>query len=116
MFEIARFQIIGRVGAIKPFDKTTRISVATNAAYKNENGARVDCTFWNEVVVFDRSTRGFIAKRLKVGDLVRVEGTLRQSSFEQNGEKKYATDLVVDELSSQPKKAIAEDINGKGYE
>ena len=113
MFDIARFQIIGRVGAIRPFDKVTRISVATNASYKGGNGAWVDRIFWNEGVVFDRATRGFIKKRLEVGDVVRIEGTLQQSSFEHDGEKVYTTDLVVDELSRQPKMAQEEGVDGK---
>lgn len=112
MFDIARFHIIGRVGSVKPFDKATRVSIATNASYKDQ-GEWKDRTFWNEVVIFDRQTRGYIEKNLEIGDIVRVEGTLRQSSYERDGSKVYTTELVVDDFSRQPKRTASSDSTGK---
>lgn len=66
-----------------------------------------DRTFWNEVAIFDESTRKHVEKRLAVGEYVRVEGTLRRSSYERDGEKVYTTELAVDQISRQPTKAAA---------
>lgn len=113
MFDIARFQIIGRVGAIKKFDGATKVRIATNAAYK-EDGEWKDRTYWNEVVVFNRTTRGWIEKRLEVGDVVRVEGILRDSNYNRDGETVYTTELVVEDFNRQPKKGTAEGTEATG--
>lgn len=103
MFDIARFQIIGRVGKVRISDKVVRVSIAANASYK-DNGQWVDRTNWNEVVIFDRNTRSFIEKHVTPGDYVRVEGTIRQGSCERNGERAYTTDLIAEEFHRQPVK------------
>ena len=114
MFDTATFHIIGRVGSIKTFDKATRVSIATNASYKSE-GQWVDRTHWNEVIIFDRGTRNWIKDNVVKGDIVRVEGTLRQSTYEnKDGATNYTTDLVVERFHRQPKKkADAGDQTGK---
>ncbi len=108
MFDKARFEIVGRVGKIKVFDKVVRVSIATNASYKDK-GQWVDRTDWNEVAIFDSNTRAYVEKNVETGDYVRVEGGLRQNSFERNGEKVYTVELAVDSFSRQPKKAAAEE-------
>ncbi len=113
MFDIARFQIIGRVGKVKTFDKVVRVSIATNASYK-ESGEWVDRTHWNEVAIFDRGTRGWVSEKVQPGDVVRVEGTLRQSSYERDGETVYTTDLVVEDFNRQPKKNPADGAEAAG--
>lgn len=41
MFDKSSFEIIGRVGKIKGFNKVVRVSIASNASYKS-NGEWVD--------------------------------------------------------------------------
>ncbi|WP_104825519.1 single-stranded DNA-binding protein [Rhizobium sp. NXC24] len=108
MFDKASFEIIGRVGKIKIFDKVVRVSIASNASYK-ENGEWVDRTNWNEVAIFDGSTRTFVEKNVTAGDYVRIVGTLRQNSFERNGETVYTVELAAESFSRQPKKTTAEE-------
>ena len=36
MFDYAKFQIAGRVGKIKQFEKLTRVSIAANAYYQKD--------------------------------------------------------------------------------
>ena len=54
-------------------------------------------THWNRVTCFAR-----IAERLTrsaKGDLVRVTGRVRQSSYEDGGVVHYGTDLIADDFS-----------------
>jgi single-strand DNA-binding protein len=46
----------------------------------------------NEVTVFDVSDRNFMRDYWGKGDLVLVEGRLRQNSSERNGERAYTVD------------------------
>jgi hypothetical protein len=103
MFDKATFEIIGRVGQIKTGNGVVRVSIATNASFK-KNGEWQDRTIWNEVSVFDESARNYVAKTFIKGDYVRAAGTIRQNSYEKDGEHRYTTDLAVVEISRAPSK------------
>ncbi|MBG0812299.1 single-stranded DNA-binding protein [Methylosinus sp. H3A] len=104
MFDMARFHIIGRVGNIKTFEKNMRISIAANASYKKD-GEWVDEADWNEVVVFDKRTMQYVSEKVGKGDYVRVEGRLRQNSYDRASETVYTVELICDEFSRLPKSA-----------
>lgn len=109
MFDTASFHIIGRVGSIKAFDNLTRLSIAANASYKDKDGKWVDRTHWNEVVIFNEATRAYVAGKFAKGDYVRAEGTLRQNSYERNGEKVFTTELIIEAISRLPVKKTEAD-------
>ena len=104
MFDYAKFQIVGRVGKIKQFEKLTRVSIAANADYQKD-GEWVKNTLWNEVVIFNEKTIARLKANLSEGDFVRAEGSLRNSRYERNGETVYSTDLICEEFYRQPTKA-----------
>jgi single stranded DNA-binding protein len=103
MFDKAAFEIIGRVGQIKQGNGVVRVSIAANASFK-KNGEWQDRTIWNEVSVFEETSRSYVTTRFVKGDLVRCAGTIRQNSYEKDGERRYVTDLVVEEISRAPLK------------
>ena len=94
MFDFARFHILGRVGKIKTFEKSIRVSIAANASYKKD-GKWVDETDWNEIVIFDKNTIKYVSESVESGDYVRVQGRLRQNSFKREGETVYGPPSVV---------------------
>ena len=104
MFDYAKFQIAGRVGKIKQFDKLTRVLIAANADYQKD-GEWVKNTLWNEVVIFNEKTIARLKANLSEGDYVRAEGSLRNSRYKRNGETVYSTDLICEEFYRQPTKA-----------
>lgn len=112
MFDKATFEIIGRVGQIKTGNGVVRVSIATNASFK-KNGEWQDHTIWNEVSVFDDAARTYVAKHFAKGDYVRAAGTIRQNSYEKDGERRYVTDLAVEEISRAPLKKAEADSAGK---
>jgi len=96
-------QLIGNLGAdpeIKTFDKgkMARLSIATNNVYKNKAGEKVTDTQWHTVVAWD-NLADLAESYLKKGNEIAVTGRLVNRSWEdKTGEKKYITEVVLNEL------------------
>jgi len=99
-----RVQLIGNLGTdpeIKRFDngKTiAKLSLATTDIYKSKNGERVKSTEWHNLVVWGK-TAEIAEEYLKKGNEIAVEGKLTKRSYEdKNGNKKYFTEIIVNEF------------------
>lgn len=97
-------QLIGNVGndpEIKSFDggkKVANITIATNDSYKNDKGEKVEQTEWHKVVAWGK-TADIIEKYVKKGLQIAVEGKLTHRSYDdKNGEKRYITEVVANEV------------------
>ena len=97
-------QLIGNVGndpEIKTFDggrKLANLTIATNDSYKNDKGEKVEQTEWHKVVAWGK-TADLIEKYVTKGLQIGIEGKLTHRSYEdKNGDKKYNTEVVVNEL------------------
>lgn len=96
--------LIGRLGRdpeLRYLDNNVgiaRFSIATSESYKDNNGQRVEKTEWHNIVCW-RKLAEIAGNYLKKGSLVYIEGKLRTRSWDdQNGEKKYATEVVADDF------------------
>lgn len=69
-----------------------RFSIATNEGYTDKEGNRIDQTEWHNITLWRRQAE-VAEKFLKKGSLIYLEGRLRNRSWEDNGVKKYATDV-----------------------
>ena len=99
-----KVQLIGHVGndpEIKTFDggkKLAKLNVATNENYKNEKGEKVEETQWHSLIAWGK-TADIIEKYVVKGKEIAIEGKLTHRSYEdKNGEKRYVTEVVIDEL------------------
>lgn len=96
---------LGRDPEIKSMhsgDRVANLSIATSESWKNKNtGERQERTEWHRVVVFNQGLIGIIEKYLKKGTKVYIEGQLETRSWEQNGEKKYTTEVVLRPFKSE---------------
>ncbi len=108
-----RVQLIGNLGMdpeVKSFDKEkkmARISIATKEVYYNAKGERVQDTQWHNIVMWGK-TAEIAEKFLKKGQEIAVEGKLVNRSWEtKEGEKRYTTEVVVNELVMLGKKDAA---------
>lgn len=97
-------QLIGHVGQepeIKTFDggkKLANLTIATNDSYKNDKGEKVEQTEWHKVVAWGK-TADIIEKYVTKGLQIAVEGKLTHRSYDdKNGEKRYITEVVVNEV------------------
>lgn len=73
---------------------TVRVSMATNKRYKNETGNPVEKTEWHNLVAFNKVGE-IVAKYLKKGSRVYVEGELSTVKFEKDGHTSYYTSVIV---------------------
>jgi single-strand DNA-binding protein len=97
-------QLIGRLGKdpeVKTFEKGKKlatITLATNDSYKNQKGEKVIDTQWHSLVIWGKLV-DIVAKYLKKGNEIAIEGKLVHRSYEtSNGEKKYVTEISVNDL------------------
>lgn len=99
MKTFAEFQILGRIGKVREVGQTTRVSICANYAFKDRNGETRDKPYWNEITIWSESARKYVRDYAKPGDLVLARGTVKQGSFEKDGEKVYTVDLNCEDFS-----------------
>jgi single-strand DNA-binding protein len=99
-----RVQLIGRVGQdpeVKNLEggkKVATITIVTNDAYYKDNGDKVEQTEWHRVTAWGK-TAEIIEKYVTKGKEIAIEGKLTHRSYDdKNGEKRYVTDIVVNEV------------------
>ena len=76
-----------------------KFSLATSDRYKDKDGNWQDRTEWHNIVAWQR-TAEIVGEYCKKGKQVYIEGRLRTDSWEDKNtqEKKYRTEIVVDQL------------------
>jgi len=77
--------------------KVARFSLATTETIRNKEGQKTDQTEWHNVVVW-RGLAEVAEKYLRKGNLVFVEGKIRNRSYEKDGQKRYYTEIDVDNM------------------
>jgi len=100
MSGINKVIIVGRLGqdpemkAVGQGSTVTRLSVATSENWVDKNGQKQERTEWHRITVWGKLAE-LCGKYLAKGRMVYVEGKLQTRSWEDNGQKKYATDIVA---------------------
>lgn len=95
--------LLGNVGAepeVRALEggvKVARIRVATTERWRDDNGNKQEKTEWHSVQLW-RGLAEVVDKYVHKGSQVYIEGKIRTREYEQNGEKRYATDIIADEL------------------
>ena len=78
--------------------KVATIRLATTERYRDRNGNPQEHTEWHNVVVW-RNQADVAEKYVKKGTQLYVEGRIRTRSWDdQNGNKRYTTDIVADTI------------------
>lgn len=76
----------------------TTLSVATSESWTDKNsGEKKEITEWHRIVLFNRLAE-IAAQYVKKGSKVYIEGKLRTRKWEKNGEDRYSTEILADEL------------------
>ncbi|WP_347987601.1 single-stranded DNA-binding protein [Methylomonas sp. AM2-LC] len=75
----------------------TVIRLATSESWKDQENQLQERTEWHRVVFYRRLAE-VASEFLKKGSKVYVEGSLRTQQWEQNGEKRYTTEVICKEL------------------
>ncbi len=98
---VNKVQLIGRLGmdpVVNNFandKKMARLSIATDASYRNAVGEKIQETHWHALVAWG-TTASFSEKYLKKGQQVAIEGKLVPRSYEdKDGNKRFVTEIHV---------------------
>lgn len=77
-------------------DKVCNLSIATSESWKDKaTGERKERTEWHRVVVFNQGLMNVCENYLRKGSKLYIEGQLETRSWEQDGQKKYTTEVVL---------------------
>ena len=97
-----RVTLIGHLGKtpeVRSYEsgKNVRFTLATNEDYKSKNGEKITHTEWHNISMW-RGLADIAERFLKKGDRIYIEGRLRNRSYEQDGIKKYFTEIEADNM------------------
>lgn len=74
------------------------LSVATSETWKDKNtGDNQEKTEWHRVVVFG-NLANIVESYVRKGSKLYIEGKIQTRSWEQDGAKKYSTEIVANQL------------------
>lgn len=74
------------------------ISVATSERWKDKDtGQQQERSEWHRIVFFNRLAE-IVNEYVRKGSKIYIEGSLRTRSWEQDGQTKYATEIVASEM------------------
>ncbi|MDB4938045.1 MAG: Single-stranded DNA-binding protein [Labilithrix sp.] len=96
-------QILGNLGAdpeLKMLPGGTAIlkmRVATNESWIDKDKNKQERVEWHRVTVFGKRAEG-LAKFVRKGMKVYVEGRLQTSTYEKEGQKHYGTEIIADQV------------------
>ena len=109
-----KVQLIGNLGnapevkTLESGKKMARFNVATNEVYRNAKGEKVTETQWHNLVAWGKVAE-IVEKYLTKGKEVAIEGKLINRSYnDKEGNKKYITEIQVNELLMLGSKAAEE--------
>ena len=96
--------LVGNVGAdpetryMPNGNAVTNITLATSETWKDKNtGDQQERTEWHRVTFYQRLAE-IVAEYVRKGSKLYVEGRLQTRSWEQDGIKRYATDIIANEM------------------
>jgi len=97
--------LLGRLGKDPELKYTpsgaavTTFSIATDLAWKDQEGNQKQVTEWHRVVAW-RKLAEIVGNYLKKGSLVYIEGRLQTRTWnDKNGVTRYTTEVVADNLT-----------------
>ncbi len=100
--------LVGNLGAdpdvrtMQSGDKVCNLSIATSESWKDKaTGERREKTEWHRVVIFNKGLVDVCDRYLKKGAKVYIEGQVETRSWEQDGQKKFMTEIVLRPFRSE---------------
>jgi single-strand DNA-binding protein len=82
----------------------TKLVVATNRQWKDRDGNKQEDAEFHNIITFGKTAEN-CDKYLEKGQQVMVEGRIQTRSWEQDGQKKYMTEIVAEnvQFGSKPR-------------
>lgn len=98
-----KVMLLGNLGADPELRVTSggqailKLRVATTETYLDKSNTRQERTEWHSVTMWGKRGEA-LSKFLTKGERIFVEGALRTSSYEKDGEKRYRTEIVASNI------------------
>ena len=98
-----RVMLLGNLGADPELRVTAggqailKLRLATTETYLDKNNTRQERTEWHSVTLWGKRGEA-LSKFLQKGERLFVEGSIRTSSYEKDGEKRYRTEVVANNI------------------
>jgi len=89
------------VRALPSGQQVATFAIATNRSFRNKEGQQQEQVEYHNVVAFGRQAE-VIGQYLKKGRPIFVEGRIQTRSWDSEGQKKYRTEIVVDNFQFGP--------------
>src|SRR6187549_3020023 len=103
MGSVNKVILVGNLGADRELKYTPssralcNLRIATTEVYKDKGGQKQEKTEWHRVTVWGDQAEN-CSKYLAKGRSVYIEGRLQTRSYDKEGQKHYATDVVADRV------------------
>ena len=104
MKTLAEYQILGYVGQITEAGPTLKVRLAADYGRRNDKGDWDSKSFWNTVTIFNENVVKWAKENIEKGDFVHARGTIRETSYDKDGETIYGVTLAADQFSLLAKK------------
>ncbi len=98
-----RVMLLGNLGAdpelrVTPGGQSVlKLRLATTESYVDKSGTRQERTDWHRITVWGKRGEA-LSKFLTKGSSIFIEGRIQTSSYEKNGEKRYTTEIVANNI------------------
>jgi single-strand DNA-binding protein len=98
-----RVMLLGNLGAdpelrVTPSGQSIlKIRLATTEKYLDKSNVWQERTEWHRVTVWGKRGEA-LSKILAKGSTIFIEGRISTSSYEKNGEKRYSTDIIANNI------------------
>jgi single-strand DNA-binding protein len=98
-----KVMLLGNLGADPELRMTQggqailKLRLATTESYLDKSNTRQERTEWHSVTVWGKRGEA-LSRILSKGSNIFIEGSLRTSSYEKDGEKRYRTEIVANNI------------------
>jgi len=99
-----KVQLIGNLGqtpeiiSFENGNKLAKLSLATNEAYKNASGEKIEAVQWHNAIAWGKQAE-IIEKYVRKGQEVAIEGKLVSRTYQtKEGEKRTSVEVQISEL------------------
>lgn len=98
-----KVMLLGNLGADPELKMTQggqailKLRLATTESYLDKNNARQERTEWHSVTMWGKRGEA-LSRFLQKGERIFVEGRISTSSYEKDGEKRYRTEIIANNI------------------
>ena len=98
-----KVMLLGNLGAdpelrVTPGGQSVlKLRLATTESYLDKNNTRQERTEWHSITVWGKRGEA-LSRILSKGSSMFVEGSIRTSSYEKDGEKRYRTEITANNI------------------